>query len=97
MSEKLSGRSFICNDTIGTFFKKHKCPYCHEILKRKKVAKIINSESEEAKNYSFRLMYHTLKGNVKFSWYEFECPVCNKMFTVERLGEIEDGQLNNHN
>ena len=92
MSGKSSicGKSFICNDVVGTFFKQHKCVDCKVKLKRKKVSKIINSESEEAKNYSFRVLHHSLKGNVKFSWYEFECPICKKSFTVEQLEEIND-------
>lgn len=86
----MSGKAFICDDIIGTYFRKHKCPDCKKKLKRKKVSKTINSESNEAKNYSFRLYRHTLKGDVTFSWYEFECPVCKKSFTLERLDEIAD-------
>ena len=52
--------------------------------------KIINTKSEEAKNYSFHILRHTITGDVKISWYEFECPVCKKSFTVEQLEEIND-------
>ena len=86
----MKGKAFICDDIVGTYFKKHKCVDCKVKLKRKKVSKIINSESEEAKNYSFRLYRYTLKGDVKFSWYEFECPICKKSFTLEKLEEIGD-------
>ena len=83
------GKAFICNDVAGTFFKKHDCIDCKVRLIRKKVSKIVNSESEEAKNYSFRVHRNTLKGDVKFSWYEFECPNCKRCFTVAELDELE--------
>ena len=86
----MNGKKFICNDVIGTFFKKHKCVDCKVKLKRKKVSKIINTKSKEAKNYSFHINRNTMTGDVEFSWYEFECPVCKKSFTVEELEEMND-------
>lgn len=86
----MSGKMLICNDIVGTFFKKHKCVDCKVKLKRKIVSKIINTKSEEAKNYSFHITRHTITGDVKISWYEFECPICKKGFTVEQLEEIND-------
>ena len=86
----ISGKKFICNDVVGTYFKKHKCPKCKEKLERKLVSKIINTESEEAKNYSFHIHRNTISGDVEISWYEFECPICKKSFTVEELEDIND-------
>ena len=86
----MNGKQFICNDVVGTFFKKHKCADCKVKLKRKIVSKIINTNSEEAKNYSFHIHRNTIKGDVKISWYEFECPTCKKSFTLERLEEISE-------
>ena len=48
------------------------------------------SKSEEAKNYCFHMTHNTMTGNVKISWYEFECPTCKKSFTLERLEEINE-------
>ena len=86
----MSGKKFICNDVVGTFFKKYKCVDCKVRLERKLISKIINTKSEEAKNYSFHIHRNTITGDVKFSWYEFECPICKKSFTVEQLEEIND-------
>ena len=84
----MSGKMFICDDVVGTFFKKHKCVDCKVKLERKIVSKIINTKSEEAKNYSFHIVRNTIAGDVEVSWYEFECPVCKKSFTLEKLEEI---------
>ena len=86
----MGGKMLICNDIVGTFFKKYKCVDCKVKLKRKKVSKIINIKSEEAKNYNFHIHSNTITGDVKISWYEFECPVCQKSFTLEKLEEIND-------
>ena len=85
----MAGSAFFCKDVIGTFFKKHYCPDCQTRLKRKKVYKVVNSESEEAKNYDFSLLRFQRKGNVRFSWYEFECPSCQKQYTLEALRTLE--------
>ena len=33
--------------------KKHYCPYCNERLEKTKTETVVNSKSEEAKNYDF--------------------------------------------
>ncbi|MBR3894527.1 MAG: hypothetical protein IKJ35_05205 [Clostridia bacterium] len=81
----MGGKMLICNDILGTFFKKYKCADCKVKINRKKLSKIINTKSEEAKNYSFHIHSHAMTGDVKIYWYEFECPVCKKRFTVEQL------------
>ena len=86
----MGGKMLICDDIVGTFFKKHRCVDCKVKLNLKKVSKIINTKSEEAKNYSFHMTHNTMTGNVKISWYEFECPTCKKSFTLERLEEINE-------
>ena len=86
----MGGKMLICDDIVGTFFKKYKCADCNVKLNRKKVSKIINTKSEEAKNYSFHMTHNTMTGNVKISWYEFECPTCKKNFSLERLEEINE-------
>ena len=86
----MSGKMLVCNDIVGTFLKKHKCFDCKVKLNRKKASKIINTKSEEAKNYSFHMHHNTMTGNVEISWYEFECPICKKSFTLEELESAND-------
>ena len=86
----MGGRMLVCNDIVGTFLRKHKCVDCKVKLKRKKASKIINTKSEEAKNYSFHIHHNTMTGDVKISWYEFECPICKKSFTLEELETVNE-------
>ena len=86
----MSGKMLVCNDIVGTFLRRHKCAYCKVKLKRKKVLKIINSKSEEAKNYNFHMHRNTMTGDVNISWYEFECPICKRSFTLEELEAVKD-------
>ena len=48
---KIKGYSFKCENPFFVYFKKHYCPQCNSKLLRRKVSKIINANSEEAKNY----------------------------------------------
>ena len=86
----MSGKMLICDDIVGTFFKKYKCVDCKVKLKRTKASKTVNARSEEAKKYSFHIYGNTVTGDVKIFWYEFKCPVCKKCFTVEQLEEIKN-------
>lgn len=69
--------------------KKHKCPYCGVTLKTQKVSKIVNSNSEEAKNFDFQSFDTFMIGNVKFIWTEFLCPNCNRHFSIDEMKKIE--------
>ena len=51
------------------------------------MSQIINSDSEEAKNYNFEIADNLVKGNVKFTHIEFLCPVCQKYYTVNEARE----------
>lgn len=86
----MSGKMLLCNDIVGTFLKKQKCVYCKSKLKRKKASKVINSKSEEAKNYSLHIHHNTMTGDINISWYEFECPICKKRFTLEELEALKN-------
>ena len=59
-------------------FKKHHCPACNALLTTIKVSKVVNSKSEEAKNFDFSSGDTYMVGNIKFIWTEFQCNVCNK-------------------
>lgn len=80
----------------GLFFlfkKRHYCQ-CGEVLERKKREVIVNSKSEEAKNYDFEVVDQCLHGNVKFITYYFECPNCRKVYEIGELKKIEKTQKN---
>lgn len=79
------GYSFKCDNIFFVYFKKHNCPHCGQRLLRKKVSKIVNSESEEAKNYDFEVADLTVKGNMKFTHVEFFCSACQKQYTVKEI------------
>ena len=84
---KIKGYSFKCENPFFVYFKKHYCPQCSSKLLRQKVSRIINSNSEEAKNYDFEVADITVKGNMKFTHIEFRCPVCQKYYTVKETKE----------
>ena len=84
---KIKGWSFQCESPFFVYFKKHYCPYCGQQLTRKKVSKIIHSDSEEAQHYDFEVADITVKGNMKFTHIEFFCPVCQKQYTVKKIKE----------
>jgi hypothetical protein len=56
-------------------------------LIRKKVAKIIHLNSEEAKNYDFEAADITIKGYMKFTHIEFYCSACQKQYTIKETKE----------
>lgn len=67
----------------------HCCPICGEELKKIKVSKIVNSESEEAKDYDFSSGDVYMYGDVKFVWTEFNCEKCDKNFSVDDVYHAE--------
>ena len=76
----------------GPFFmnwKKHFCPVCGEKLKKIKVSRIVNSKSEEAKDFDFSSGDVYMIGNVKFIWTEFSCIKCNKNYSVKEICQAE--------
>lgn len=66
---------------------KHFCPACGEKLQRVKISKIVNSKSEEAKDYDFSSFDGDtyMIGNVKFIWTEFSCSKCRKNFSINDI------------
>ena len=76
---------------------KHDCPVCGEELKRIKVSKIVNSGSEEAKDFDFSASGRDgyMIGNVKFIWTEFFCPKCSKNYSMTEIYQEEKTQKAN--
>ena len=60
------------------------------LLTTTKASKIVNSNSEEAKDYDFEIADITVKGNVKFTHIAFHCPICRKHYSVRELKEGEN-------
>ena len=78
---------------IGMFLKKHYCPECSTVLKTKKIKKIVNSESEEAKDFDFSTDDGTfqgyLVGDVEFTWYVCHCANCDIEITNKDMRKLE--------
>ena len=70
-------------------FKKHYCPTCMNLLTTTKVSKIVNSNSEEAKDYDFSSGDTYMIGNIKFIWTEFLCAACGKTYSLEEIRKNE--------
>lgn len=68
---------------------KHFCPVCGEELQKIKISKIVNSKSEEAKNYDFSSVDGYMVGNDKFIWTEFHCEKCDKNFSINSIYQAE--------
>ena len=69
--------------------KKHYCPYCNELLEKTKTETVVNSKSEEAKNYDFSQPGGDgyLMGNIKFIRTVFRCNKCDKTYTIKEVKE----------
>ena len=70
---------------------KHFCPVCGEKLQKIKISKIVNSQSEEAKDYDFSSPGGDgyMIGNVKFIWTEFYCGKCDKNVPINSICQTE--------
>lgn len=72
-------------------WKKHFCPACGELLRKTKISKIVNSQSEEAGSYDFSSPGGDgyMVGNVKFIWTAFSCGKCGKRYSVNEIYQAE--------
>ena len=70
--------------------KKHYCPVCNSELTITEVSKVVNSKSEEAKNYDFSNVDTSLVGNVKFIYPELLCTECGRQYSVEEIKTYEN-------
>jgi len=76
---------------MGMFIKKHYCPECSAVLKIKKVKRIVNSRSAEAKDFDFSAVagpYH-LDGDVEFIWHVYYCANCDIEITNIDMRKFE--------
>lgn len=72
--------------------KKHYCPVCGKLLIKTKVSKIVNSNSQEARDFDFHTLDNYMIGDVKFVWTEFECVDCNRNYPIEEMKRMEKVQ-----
>ena len=70
-------QGFKVERSISARVGQHYCPYCHGGLQVKKKIQIVNSETEEAKNFDFSTSEGRLRGNIKFHWDVFYCGKCD--------------------
>lgn len=72
-------------------FKKHNCPVCKRKLDKNKISKIVNSKSDEAKDFDFFLAGGDgfMFGNVKFIRTVFHCPQCDRTYSVDEIYTIK--------
>ena len=85
---------------VSYISKNHYCPICNTLLNAVKVSKVINSNSEEAKDLppilpktvigcGVKFRNYNAVGNIKWIWKQFECPNCKHNFTVDQIKQIE--------
>lgn len=91
----IDGISYRYNCSWFYLRKKHFCPNCKTVLERKKREVVVNSKSEEAKNYDFSCVDTYLHGNIKFVTFFFECPDCKKTYEILELKKLEKLQKKN--
>lgn len=85
----MKSKKFIGDSWFYTSLKKHCCPTCNEKLEVIKVSKVVNSKSQEAKNYDFSLGDTYLVGDVEFFYNAFCCPKCNRQYSIQEMKRIE--------
>lgn len=69
--------------------KVHVCFECNESLEIKRREVVVNSRSEEAKNYDFYVFDGYAEGNIRFITYYFECPGCDKAYEIRDYINLE--------
>lgn len=69
--------------------RKHFCPKCGKRLELKFSSKIVNSKSEEAKNYDFSVGDTFYVGDVEFRMRYFHCAECKMDISVKEMKEHE--------
>ena len=71
---------------------KHYCQVCNELLVVKRREKIVNSESEEAKDFDFSFDGGRKIGNIKFSWDVYYCAKCDSEISIKDQRKYERDQ-----
>ena len=72
-------------------YEKALLPHCNEMLEKTKTETVVNSKSEEAKNYDFSQVGGDgyMMGNIKFIRTAFRCNKCDKTYSIQTILEIE--------
>lgn len=68
--------------------KKHFCFQCNGMLEKKIRRVVVNSASEEARNYDFSVGDMYCRGNVEFVTFYFECPECGTVYEIAELKRL---------
>ena len=82
---KLNGTKKVWSSPFFVYCKKHFCPKCGRRLSVVKNAKVVDSASEEAKQYDFSCGDGFMVGNVKFIFTEFRCKACKKRYSIDEI------------
>jgi len=80
---------YIFENPFYVKLKKHYCPNCSKVLTVKKVSKIVNSKSDEAKYFDFDNGENFMRGDVKFIWNIFYCNDCKNEITIKDMKKYE--------
>lgn len=79
----------IWDSPFYTRFKKHHCPNCGEILDIIQINEVVNSKSDEAKNFDFLIGDTYIIGDVEFIWDELKCKACGFQSSIKDMKQIE--------
>lgn len=81
------------NDDVMMYFKKRRCHRCGNVLKRKKIKRIVKKGDPDHKSYCYdgKGAYHPY-GDILFICEEYYCSRCNKSFSCNEQGEVIDAQ-----
>jgi hypothetical protein len=82
-------KSILYDSPIFVFKKLHKCPNCTHSITPRKIKKIVNSKSPEAKEFDFSAGDSYLVGDVEFTYYVFYCEYCNKEYKIKEIINYE--------
>ena len=86
----MNGKSWIKHDPYYVHEMKHYCNLCDGELVVKKIKKIVNSKSPEAKNFNFSIIGDSIMiGDVEFIFEVFFCPKCNIEITINEQIRFE--------
>ncbi len=77
------------SDIIYVSFQKHFCPSCQTRVRTVMVQKTVERDSPEGKDFDFHIGRGVAVEKATFKWKEFECPNCNRHFTVKEMQQIE--------
>lgn len=81
---------YICNTRpFYIYLKKHYCPYCKAKLKIKHKREIVNSNSDNAREYDFSIGDTFLTGDVEFRTKCFYCPECKLYLSFDDIKKAE--------